>query len=102
MKEQQVYIEVNIDSLTPSQRSNIIKSRWVLRDKGNNVRARIVAKRLHRGSKQILTRSMPQHPSFAYYGHFSRSVCNNGWIVRTGDISTAFLHASAATQDFYM
>ena len=28
--------------------------------------------------------------------------CNNGWVVRTGDISTAFLHASAATQDLYM
>ena len=61
MKKQQVYIEVSVDSLTPSQRSNIIQSRWVLRDKGNkfNVRA---------------TRSMPQHQSFAYCGHFSHSV----------------------------
>jgi hypothetical protein len=61
MKKQQVYIEVNIDSLTPSQRSNIIKSRWVLRDKGNKLNVRA-------------TRSMPQHQSFAYCGHFSHSV----------------------------
>jgi len=61
MKKQQVYIEVSVDSLTPSQRSNIIQSRWVLRDKGNkfNVRA---------------TRSMAQHQSFVYCGHFSHSV----------------------------
>ena len=44
MKKQQVYVEVDIDTLTPEQRKNIIQSRWVLRDKGNNVRARIVAK----------------------------------------------------------
>jgi hypothetical protein len=44
MKKQQVYVEVDIDTLTPEQRKNIIQSQWVLRDKGNNVRARIVAK----------------------------------------------------------
>ena len=44
MKKQQVYVEVDIDTLTPEQRKNIIQSRWVLRDKGNNVLPRIVAK----------------------------------------------------------
>ena len=44
MQSQQVYIEVNINTLTPEQKANIIQSRWVLRDKGNTVRARIVAK----------------------------------------------------------
>ena len=28
--------------------------------------------------------------------------CNNGWIGITGDISTAFLHAAAATADLYI
>ena len=101
MKEQQVYIEVNIDSLTPSQRSNIIKSRWVLRDKGNNVRARIVAK----GYTEAVTdldEIYASTPIFCVLRALLTLSCNNGWIVRTGDISTAFLHASAATQDFYM
>ena len=44
MKQQQVYMEVDINTLTPEQRKNIIQSRWVLRDKGNKVRSRIVAK----------------------------------------------------------
>ena len=44
MKPEQVYMEVDINTLTPEQRKNIIQSRWVLRDKGNKVRARIVAK----------------------------------------------------------
>ena len=41
MKQQQVYIEVDINTLTPEQRKNIVQSRWVLRDKGNKVLARI-------------------------------------------------------------
>ena len=44
MKKQGVYSEVNINDLTPEQRATIIESRWVLRDKGDKVRARIVAK----------------------------------------------------------
>ena len=44
MKQQQVYMEVDINTLTPEQRNNIIQSCWVLRDKGNKVRAGIIAK----------------------------------------------------------
>ncbi len=44
MKQQNVYTEVHIDPLTPQQQKNIIQSRWVLRNKGTEVRARIVAK----------------------------------------------------------
>ena len=44
MKKQGVYSEVNINDLTPEQQATIIESRWVLRDKGDKVRARIVAK----------------------------------------------------------
>ena len=44
MKEQGVYTEVHSSQLSPEQRKKIIKSRWILRQKGNTVRARIVAK----------------------------------------------------------
>ena len=44
MKQQQVYMEVDINTLTPEHSKNIIQSRSVLRDKGNKVRARIDAK----------------------------------------------------------
>ena len=37
MKQQQVYMEVDTNTLTPEQRRNIIQSCWVLRDKGNKV-----------------------------------------------------------------
>ena len=44
MKKQGVYTEVDINDLTPEQQATIIESRWVLGDKGDKVRARIVAK----------------------------------------------------------
>ncbi len=43
-KQQNVYTQVHIDTLTRQQRQNIIQSRWVLRNKGTEARARIVAK----------------------------------------------------------
>ena len=44
MKAHQVYTEVSYNTLTADQRDKIIKSRWVLRQKGGVVRARIAAK----------------------------------------------------------
>ena len=49
MRTQGVYEEVDVTKLTPQQRQeldldNIIESRWVYRSKGDEVRARIVAK----------------------------------------------------------
>ena len=52
MKQQNVYTEVHIDTLTPEQRKNIIQSRWVLRNKGTEVRARST----HRGKRVYRTR----------------------------------------------
>ena len=101
MKKQQVYIEVHLDQLTPQQRSNIIQSRWVLRDKGNAVRARIVAK----GYTEAVTdldEIFASTPIFCVLRALLTLSCNNNWLVRTGDISTAFLHASVATQDLFM
>jgi hypothetical protein len=39
MKQQQVYMKVDINTLTPEQRRNITQSRWILRDKGNATRS---------------------------------------------------------------
>jgi len=39
MKQQQVYMEVDINTLTPEQRRNITQSRWIRRDKGNATRS---------------------------------------------------------------
>ena len=101
MKKQQVYIEVHLDSLTPQQRQNIIQSRWVLREKGNAVRARIVAKGFTEAVND-LDEIYASTPIFCVLRTLLALSCNNGWTVRTGDISVAFLHAAAATSDLYM
>ena len=101
MKQQQVYMEVDIDTLTPEQRKNIIQSRWVLRDKGNKVRARIVAKGFTETISD-LDDICASTPIFCVLRTLLTLACNNGWIGITGDISTAFLHAAAATADLYM
>ena len=101
MKTQQVYIEVHLDTLTPQQRQQIIQSRWVLREKGNTVRARIVAKG-YTETISDLDEIYASTPIFCVLRTLLALSCNNGWTVRTGDISTAFLHAAAATTDLYM
>ena len=101
MKTQQVYMEVHLDTLTTQQRQNIIQSRWVLREKGNTVRARIVAK----GFTETVTdldEIYASTPVFCVLRTLLALSLNNGWTVRTGDISVAFLHAAAATADRYM
>ncbi len=100
MKQQKVYTEVHIDTLTPQQRQNIIQSRWVLHSKGTEVRARIVAKGFTEPVTDIdnIYASAPIYSVFRLLLTFSR---NNNWTVRTGDISVA-LHAAAATSDLYM
>ena len=101
MKQQQVYMEVDINTLTPEQRKNIIQSRWVLRDKGNKVRARIVAKGFTE-TIHDLDDIYASTPIFCVLRTLLTLASNNGWIGITGDISTAFLHAAAATADLYM
>ena len=101
MKQQQVYMEVDINTLTPEQRKNIIQSRWIPRDKGNKVRARIAAKGFTETTNG-LDDIYASTPLFCVLRTFLTLACNNGWIGITGDISTAFLHAAAATADLYM
>ena len=101
MKSQQVYTEVSYNTLTPEQQKNIIQSRWVLRDKGNTVRARIVAK----GYTETISDMddiYASTPIFCVLRLLLTLSINNGWTIQTGDISVAFLHALAATSDLYM
>ena len=89
MKPEQVYMEVDINTLTPEQRRNIIQSRWVLRDKGNKVRARIVTK----GFTETVTGLDDIYvstPIFCVLRTLLTLACNNGWTGLTGDISTVF------------
>ena len=44
MEDQSVFTEIDGNTMTPEQRANIIKSRWVLKPKHNEARARTVAK----------------------------------------------------------
>ena len=65
------------------------------------MRARIVAK----GYTETVTdldEIYASTPFFCVLRVLLTLSCNNNWIVGTGDISTAFLHAAAATTDLYM
>ena len=79
MKQQHIYMEIDINTLTPEQSKNIIQSRWVLRDKGNKVRARIVAK----GFTETVTDLddiYASTPIFCVLGTLLTLACSNGWI----------------------
>ena len=94
------YEEVDVTRLTPQQRQaldldNIIESRWVYRSKGDEVRARIVAK----GYTEHIEDQDDVYAStrlFAVLRILLALSMARGWIVQVGDISTAFLHALAA------
>ena len=93
---------MHIDTLTPEQRKNMIQSRWVLRNKGTEVRARIVAK----GPTEPVTdidNIYASTPIYSVLRILLTLSLNNNWTVRTGGISVAFLHAAAAaTDDLHM
>ena len=101
MKAQQVYTEVSYNTLTQEQRNKIIKSRRVLRQKGDTVRARTVAKGYTEDVKHN-DDIYASTPIFCALRLLLTMSLSNTWIVRAGDISTAFLHAKAATDDLFM
>ena len=101
MKSQQVCTEVSYNTLTQEQRGKFIKSRWVLRQKGNAVRARIVAKGYTEDVKDN-DDIYASTPIFCVLRLLLTMSLSNRWIVRAGDTSTAFLHATAATDDLFM
>ena len=101
MKARQVYTAVSFNSLTAEQRSKIIHSRWVLRQKGNAVRARIVAFGYTEDVKDN-DGIYASTPIFCVLRLLLTMSLTNNRTVRAGDISTAFLHAKAATNDLFM
>ena len=101
MKKEGVYSEVNIKDLTPEQPATIIESRRVLRDKGDKVRARIVAKGYTEQIEDADT-IYASTPIFCILRIFLTMTMAKQWTVKAGDISVAFLYANAATKDLYM
>ena len=100
-KKQGVYSEVNIKDLTPEQQATIIESRWVLRDKGDKVRARLVAKGYTEQIEDADT-IYASTPIFCILRILLTMAMAKQWTVKAGDISVAFLHANAATKHLYM
>ena len=96
-----MYTEVDSNTLTEEQRSNIVESRWVLRPKQQEVRARIVAKGY---TEKISDNDLiyASTPLFCILRILLTMALVNNWAVRTGDVSVAFLHAAAAALNIIM
>ena len=80
--------------MTPEQQANIIDSRWVLKQKHNEVRARMVAK----GYTEPVTDHdllFASTPLFCILRVLLTMALVYNWSVCTGDVSVAFLHAAA-------
>ena len=92
MKQQPVFTERHMDELTPEEQQTIIQSKWVHREKGDDVRCRIVAKGFteHVNDADDIYASTPV---FAVLRWLLALALTFRWSVTTGDISTAFLHA---------
>ena len=80
--------------MTPEQQANIIESSWVLKQKHNEVRARIVAK----GYTEPVTDHdllFASTPLFCTLRILLTMALVYNWSVSAGDVSVAFLHAAA-------
>ena len=96
MKQQGVHTERNIDELTPEEQQTIISSRWVHREKGDDVRSRIVAKGFTEHVNDADDIYICFNTVFAVLRWLLARSITFSWSITTGDISTAFLHAAAA------
>ena len=101
MKDQSVFTEVDGNTLTPEQPANIIESRWVLKQKHNEVRARIVAK----GYTEPVTDHdllFASTPLFFILRILLTMALVYNWSLSTGDVSVAFRHAEAISYNLVM
>ena len=101
MKDQSVFTEIDGNTVTPEQRPNIIESRWVLKQKNNEVRARIVAK----GYTEPVTdhdQLFASTPLFCILTVLLTMALVYNWSVCTRDVSVAFLHAAATSNNLVM
>ena len=84
--------------MTPEQQANIIESRWVLKQKHNEVRARVVAKG-YTTDHDLLFASAPL---FCILRILLTMALVYNWSVCTGDVSVACLHAAASSYNLEM
>ena len=92
MNDQSVFTEVDGNMMTPEQQANIIESRWVLKQKHNEVRARRVAK----GYAEPITDHdllYASTPLFCVLRTLLTMAMVHNWSVSTPDVTVAFLHA---------
>ena len=101
MKAQNVFTEIDYNDVPPQFRNQIIESRWVNKPKDNEVRCRIVAKGFLE-TIQDLDTIYASTPIFGILRILLTLAQFKQWIILTGDVSTAFLHALAATDNLYM
>ena len=101
MKDQSVFTEIDGNTMTPEQRANIIESRWVLKPKHNEARARTVAK----GYTEPVTDHdllFASTPLFCMLRVLLAMALAHNWSVCAEDVSVAFLHAAAICYNLVM
>jgi len=101
MKAQSVFTEVSYNDIPQEHRNNIIESRCVHKQKDNEVHSRIVAKGFTEKVQDPDT-IYASTPIFGILRTLLTIALMKQWIVRVGDISVAFLHALAASDNLYM
>ena len=101
MKGQEVFTEINYNDVPDEYKSKIIESRWVNKPKQDEVRCRIVAKGFLE-TIQDLDNIYASTPIFGILRILLTIAQHNHWTIQAGDVSTAFLHAPAATDNLYM
>ena len=101
MKDQSVFTEIDGNTMTPEQRANIIKPRWVLKPTHNEARARTVAK----GYTEPATDHdllLASTPLFCTLRVLLTMALVYNWSICAGDVSFAFLHAAAISYNLVM
>ena len=101
MKGQGVFTEINYNDVLDEYKGKIIESKWVNKPKQDEVRCRIVAKGFLE-TIQDLDNIYASTPIFGILRILLTMALHKQWTIRAGDVSTAFLHAPAATDNLYM
>ena len=101
MKTQGVFTEMDYNDVPEEHKNKIIESKWANKPKQDEVRCRIVAKGFLE-TIQDLDNIYARTPIFGILRILLTMAQRNHWTIQAGDVSTAFLHAPAATDNLYM
>ena len=98
MKKHQVFTEIHLNDIPLEDRKNLIQSRWVHREKGTEVRSRIVTKGYNEVVNDLddIYASTPISAFYVFCLHWHWP-CDGA-----GDVPTAFLHAALGGLAVYM